>query len=192
MYMKHNSAVHLCNVHTTSAILGYPNSQIPFQSNRALLWFNITSNDITYLDLHVKHPIFLPNCTQICIFSADVHISSWLQISHNSIQWEPQWYIRTDWRLDMTEPIDTFRKYRTCLQNSSTGLVWLLAYENLTGLQMKIITQCSNPFEKLADIFPTNSPTFMEHKVHYCAPRTCHWICPEPYESSTHPHSLLP
>jgi len=47
MYIKHNSVVHLCNVHTSTAILGYPNSQIQFNSNRALLWwFNITSNDI--------------------------------------------------------------------------------------------------------------------------------------------------
>jgi hypothetical protein len=65
-----------------------PNSLIPFHSMTALLWrLNEHGNDTTYLTLRVKSLKFLPDCSQISIFSTncvkvsnikfDVHPSSW-------------------------------------------------------------------------------------------------------------------
>jgi hypothetical protein len=54
------------------SFFGLSNSLIPFHSNRALLWrLNVGRSNRTYLGLHAKRSIFLPDFNQICIISTD-------------------------------------------------------------------------------------------------------------------------
>ena len=75
----------LWHVQVTLHLLGYPNSLIPFHSKTAILWgFNITSNNNTYLGLHVKCLTVLPTFNQTWIFLIDFHesppISNFMEI----------------------------------------------------------------------------------------------------------------
>jgi len=55
-------------------LIGYRNSLIPFHSKKVLLWrLNIADNNKTFLSLHVRYPIFLPDFNEIWIFSTDLH-----------------------------------------------------------------------------------------------------------------------
>ena len=60
---------------------------------------------ITYWGLHVKWPTFWSDFNEIWTFSADTHESLQYQISRKFVQWDPDWYMRTDrndganWRL---------------------------------------------------------------------------------------------
>jgi len=77
---------------------GYRNRLIIFHSKRALLWrFHIAGKkNKMYLGLHVKYPIFLPACNQICNSWTCFHESPRYQISRKFVQWKPRWYLRTD------------------------------------------------------------------------------------------------
>jgi len=58
----------------------------------------------TYLVLHVKCPIFLPDINKIWFFVTVFFTkSSRYQISRKYAQWKPRWYLRTDGRVDMDE-----------------------------------------------------------------------------------------
>jgi len=73
-----------------------PNSLIPFHSTTALLWqLNEHGNDTTYLTLRVKSLRFLPDCSQISIFSTELRKSPQYQIWCTSVKLEPTLYIRT-------------------------------------------------------------------------------------------------
>ena len=66
-------------------LLGYSNSLIPFHAQTALLWgFRVTSNNKTYLDLHLKRLTFLHTFNQTWIFLTDFHksppISNFIEI----------------------------------------------------------------------------------------------------------------
>jgi len=66
----------LWHVQVMLYLLGFPNSLITFHSKTALLWqFNVTSNNKTYLGLHVKFLTFLPTFNQTWIFLTDFHKS---------------------------------------------------------------------------------------------------------------------
>jgi len=54
-------------------------------------------NNKAYLGLHVKCPI-LPDLNQIWIFVTGFHTGSPVSNFTESVQWEQQWYMRTDGR----------------------------------------------------------------------------------------------
>jgi hypothetical protein len=67
--------------------LSHQSDTISLEEN-ALRRFNVANNNQTYLVLHVKCPIFLPDFNQIWIFSTDFHESRPYQISEIYVQWE--------------------------------------------------------------------------------------------------------
>jgi hypothetical protein len=76
--------VTLWRVSITFVLLSYPNSLIPFHSKSTLLRrFHVASNNKTYLDLHVKYPVFLPDFNQVRIFSTHFHKSPQYQLHGN-------------------------------------------------------------------------------------------------------------
>jgi hypothetical protein len=86
------------------------NSLIPLQSKRALLWrFNVACSNRTYIDRHVKWPIFLPNFNKFWILSTDFYD---FPISRKSVHWVTHWHMRTDGRTDMTKAIRAFCKLK--------------------------------------------------------------------------------
>ena len=77
----------------------YLNSLMPFKSKGALSRsFDITTNNNTYLGFHVQRPIFSSDFNQIWSSTTYIHKgpSPQYHISWTHIQWEPQWYLRTD------------------------------------------------------------------------------------------------
>jgi hypothetical protein len=65
-----------------------------------LLRINVAGNDETYLGLHIKCLIFLPDFDEIWSFWADFYKSSQYQISRISVQWGLRWCMQTDRRTD--------------------------------------------------------------------------------------------
>jgi hypothetical protein len=97
------------HVYTSSAIL---NSLIPFPYKTALLWrFNDPGNIRTYLGLHVKRPIFLPDLNQVWIFS-----TNFCKISKIKFRPVAAALIHADGGADMTM-LSTFRDYSNAPKN---------------------------------------------------------------------------
>lgn len=57
-------------------LLGYPQPRYHFKLNQLVYGNYVARNNKPYLGLHVKFPIFLPECNQISIFSAGVKDST--------------------------------------------------------------------------------------------------------------------
>ena len=58
----------------------------------------MVGSNTTYLDLHVKCPIFLPYFNQIWNFTTDFNKSPKYQISRKFAPWESRWHTATDGR----------------------------------------------------------------------------------------------
>jgi len=64
-----------------------------------LLWrFNVARNNKTYLSMHAKCPMFMPNFNQLSISPTNFHKSYKYQISWVYVLWGPCWYMRTEGR----------------------------------------------------------------------------------------------
>jgi hypothetical protein len=86
-----------------------PNHLVIFHSKTApVWWFYVAGNNIPYLGLHVKFPMFLTNCNQKWIFATGFNGSCQYEILRKSVQWETNWYMRTDRRTDMTKLVGAF------------------------------------------------------------------------------------
>jgi hypothetical protein len=83
IYTECNTVACSHNVYTSSATL---TAWYHLLKESALWWFNIAVNNKTYLGLHVKHSIFLPDFNQIWNFSTYFHVSPQYHMSPKSVQ----------------------------------------------------------------------------------------------------------
>jgi hypothetical protein len=68
------------------------------RSSTVLFWqIYVAGSNKTYLSLHVECPIFLLDFNQIFIFSTDFHRSFQYQVSRKFVEWEPRWYMMTEY-----------------------------------------------------------------------------------------------
>ena len=103
------------------------------------------------IGLHVKFPLFLSNCNEICIFWT-VFFRKILdyQISWRSVLWECSCSMPTDRR--MTKPIVAFRNYANALK---TALVYFLHQRRgCTGDCTDITRNCPPEWPCLEQNFP--------------------------------------
>jgi len=84
---------------------------MPLHSKKALLRrFNVPGNNKTYWGLRVTCLMFLPDFHKIWNVSTDFLTSPQYQISRQSVQWDPRWYMGTHsgW-MNMMKAVGPFR-----------------------------------------------------------------------------------